>query len=235
MIWGIQRIRFGQPAGGASEVADLAWVDDGERQAGASEGGRDREFEAAGCLEHDQSWSQGTQIADQLLESLAITCDREGLPQQAEMNIKAILRDVDADEARCGGRLFHDPSLRMRARRAALATVRVPLGTGGRGTLLFYGLSDPRGLRAPVHREACRLLQSRQWQDTRGRGDGAEPDGSWQARHEAPHHHRSAWHPARLCSDRRQYPRPRPLCRGSRRRAADPRQAWSAPSPTGEV
>src|SRR3954453_6489299 len=84
------------------------------------------------------------------------------------MNIKAILRDVDADEARCGGRLFHDPSLRMRARRAALATVRVPLGTGGRGTLLFYGLSDPRGLRAPVHREACRLLQSRQWQDTRG-------------------------------------------------------------------
>ena len=55
---GIQRIRFGQPAGGTSEVADLAWVDDGEWQARASESGRDGEFEAAGCLEHDQSWSQ---------------------------------------------------------------------------------------------------------------------------------------------------------------------------------
>src|SRR5215217_8884919 len=165
---GIQRIRLGQPAGGTSEVADLAWVDDGERQAGAGESGRDGELEAAGRLEHDQSRGQATQIADQLLETLAITCDREGLPRWAEMNIKAILRDFNADEARRGGRLFHDPSLRMRARLAALATVRVPYGTGGQGTLLFLGLTHPGGLRAPVHREAYRLLRNRQWQDTRG-------------------------------------------------------------------
>ena len=68
------------------------------------------------------------------------------------MNIETILRDIDADEARRSGEAFHDPSLRMRARLAAQATVRVPYGTGGRGTLLFLGLTHPGGLRAPVHR-----------------------------------------------------------------------------------
>jgi hypothetical protein len=68
------------------------------------------------------------------------------------VNIEAILRYINADKARQLGRLFHDPSLPMRARSTALATVRVPTGTGGRGTLLFHGLKDPGGLRAPVHR-----------------------------------------------------------------------------------
>ena len=62
----------------------------------------------------------------------------------------------------------NDPSLRMRARLAAQATVRVPSGTGGRGTSLLLGLNHPRGLRPPVHRYACRRLRGRQWQDTRG-------------------------------------------------------------------
>ena len=56
----------------------------------------------------------------------------------------------------------------MRARLAAQATVRVPSGTGGRGTSLLLGLNHPRGLRSPVHRYACRRLRGRQWQDTRG-------------------------------------------------------------------
>ena len=63
--------------------------------------------------------------------------------------LDAILRDIDADES---WETFHDPSLRMRARRAAQATVRVPDGTSGRGTLLLLGLTHPGGLRAPVHR-----------------------------------------------------------------------------------
>src|ERR1700761_6119321 len=65
------------------------------------------------------------------------------------MNIKTILRDIDADEAWQNGRLFHDPSLRMRARLAAQATVRVPGGTGGRGAMLFHGLDRPGGCGLP--------------------------------------------------------------------------------------
>ena len=41
------------------------------------------------------------------------------------MNIETILRDIGADKARCSGETFHDPSLRMLARLAAQATVRV--------------------------------------------------------------------------------------------------------------
>jgi hypothetical protein len=51
------------------------------------------------------------------------------------------------------GRPFHDPPLRMRGRElslsAALATVRVPSGTGGRGALLFHGLNRPGGCGLP--------------------------------------------------------------------------------------
>ena len=68
------------------------------------------------------------------------------------MNIETVLRHIDPNEARRSGVAFHDPSLRMRARLAAQATVRVLYGTGGRGTLLFLGLTDPGGLRAPIHR-----------------------------------------------------------------------------------
>ena len=107
---GIQRIGLGQPAGGAGKVADLARVDDGQRQARAGESGRNREFEAAGCLEHNQRRGQDPQIADQLLETLVIVCEREGLPRRTYMNIKTILGDIDADEVRHGGRLFHHPS-----------------------------------------------------------------------------------------------------------------------------
>jgi hypothetical protein len=72
------------------------------------------------------------------------------------MNIETILRDIDTNKARRSGRLFHDPSLRMRARHAAQATVRVPGGTGGQGAMLFEGLDRPGGLRAPVYREPLR-------------------------------------------------------------------------------
>src|ERR1700748_906139 len=82
------------------------------------------------------------------------------------MNIETILRHIGPNEARRSRVAFHDPSLRMRARLAAQATVRVPCGTDGRGTSLFLGLSHPRGLPAPVHRYDCRLLRVRQWQDT---------------------------------------------------------------------
>jgi hypothetical protein len=85
-------------------------------------------------------------------DKVAIAHDGETLARWANMNIETILRDIDANETRRLVRLFHDPSLRMRARLAAQATVRVLYGTGGRGALLFLGLTDPGGLRAPIHR-----------------------------------------------------------------------------------
>src|SRR6188508_1417643 len=92
------------------------------------------------------------------------------------MYIEAILRDIDADEARLLGSVFHDPSLQMRARLAAQATVRVPDGTAGWGAWLWNGLVHPRQTRAPIQRQPPSQLTRRQRQDTRSekRGDGAQ-------------------------------------------------------------
>src|SRR6187551_1759209 len=83
------------------------------------------------------------------------------------MYIEAILRDIDADEARLLGSVFHDPSLQMRARLAAQATVRVPDGTAGWGAWLWNGLVHPRQTRAPIQRQPPSQLTRRQRQDTR--------------------------------------------------------------------
>src|SRR6188768_3698142 len=85
------------------------------------------------------------------------------------MYIEAILRDIDADEARLLGSVFHDPSLQMRARLAAQATVRVPDGTAGWGAWLWNGLVHPRQTRAPIQRQPPSQLTRRQRQDTRPR------------------------------------------------------------------
>src|SRR5262249_2764200 len=74
--------------------------------------------------------------------ALAITLNGEALTGGANMNIQAILGDIDTDE--------HGlwlPSLRMRARGSAPATVRDDKIDGG-GTLLRDGLACPRSLRA---------------------------------------------------------------------------------------
>src|SRR6187549_1930762 len=83
------------------------------------------------------------------------------------MYIEAILRDIDADEARLLGSVFHDPSLQLRARLAAQATVRVPDGTAGWGAWLWNGLVHPRQTRAPIQRQPPSQLTRRQRQDTR--------------------------------------------------------------------
>jgi len=59
------------------------------------------------------------------------------------MHIQPILRHVDTNE------VLHIPSLRMRARLAAPATVRAE-GTDGWGTVLRNGLIDPRRRGAPI-------------------------------------------------------------------------------------
>ena len=88
-------------------------------------------------LKHDQRRGQLTQLTGQLFQTLAITLGGEGPTGWDDVNTEPILRDIDADKARGGREAFHNPSLRMRARLAVLAIVRVPYGTDGRGTSLF--------------------------------------------------------------------------------------------------
>ena len=80
------------------------------------------------------------------------------------MNIETVLRHIDPNEVRRSGVAFHDPSLRMQARLAAQATVRVLYGTGGRGTCFFSGSLTLGGCGLP----STDNLHSRQWQDTSG-------------------------------------------------------------------
>ena len=148
---GTERIGLGQPADGARKVAELAGIDEGQRQAGTGECRRHRHLEAAGCFQHDQFGRQAAQFPDEAVEGFAIVRYGEGLVRRQDMHIKTVLRDVDTDKVRHRRRLFHDPSLRMRARFAALAIVRVPDGSGGRRAELNRGLLHPRETQAPVH------------------------------------------------------------------------------------
>ncbi len=162
----VEAIRLGQAAGGASEVADLAWVDHDQRQAGAGDRGSDSEFEAAGGLDNDKGWWFGPQPRQELVETWTITRDGEGVARWAEMHIEAVLGNVDADKAvRRSRKLVHDPSLQMRARSrsaAAQATVRVPGWDDGRRPQLRDGLIHPRRSRAAVRRQPRRLTTGRQ-------------------------------------------------------------------------
>src|SRR4029077_3696048 len=72
-----------------------------------------------------------------------------------DMHIHPILGHVNANE------VLHIPSLRMRARLAAPATVRADR-TGGWGAVLRNGLVDPRSLWAPIrHRDTFFTAASR--------------------------------------------------------------------------
>ena len=137
---GVEAVGLGEPPGGAGEVADLARVDDGERQAGAGQRRGDGDFETAGGLQHHEGGRQGPQLRGQAVEAGAVARNGERLARRAEMHVEAVLRHVDAGEDRHLRRLIHDPSLRMRARglaaAAAQATVRVPGQGSRRGPLL---------------------------------------------------------------------------------------------------
>src|SRR5690606_19207139 len=77
------------------------------------------------------------------------------------------LGDINADKTH-----FHDPSLHMRARHAALATVRVSRKIGGRGAWLGYALLCARVQRALDRRSAPQLNANAQNTDTRVQSDG---------------------------------------------------------------
>src|SRR5690606_25714640 len=116
---GVDRVGFGEPADGAGEVADLARVDDRERQAGGGQAVRDHGLEAAGGFEHHELDGVRAQACDEDRDAFAVPRDGEGLPARPQVNVQLILGDIDTGEHR-----IPLPYLQMRARNAALATVR---------------------------------------------------------------------------------------------------------------
>src|SRR5688572_25093866 len=99
-------------------------------------------FIAACCFHHDQRRGERPQPLDEARQSFAVALDGEAFAAGTQMYVKPILRHIDTDK------VLHVPSLHMRARPAALATVRAT-GTGGWGTVLRSGLIDLGGLGLP--------------------------------------------------------------------------------------
>ena len=148
---GVERVGFGEPPSGTGEIPD--------RRGLTTAIGRWALARAAATVTRTRRWPQARSGRGPIGAAHGPTaqgrCCRAGL-RSIDLTAAREHRDDPSrhrcDEARRSGEAFYDPSLRMRARLAAQATVRVPYGTGGRGTLLFLGFTHPGGLRAPVHR-----------------------------------------------------------------------------------
>src|SRR6185295_18903199 len=97
----------------------------------------------------------------QFLDALVIARDDEALTSGPNMNVQAILRYVDTNEHG-----FWLPSLRMRARGSAQATVRDHKIDGG-GAELRDGLASPRSTRALRRHRAAKLTTTAPFLDTR--------------------------------------------------------------------
>jgi hypothetical protein len=82
--------------------ADLARVDHGQRQPGGGEGGGDRDLEAAGGLQHDERRGELGEAGREALQARAIARHGEGLVRRQDVDVEAVLRDIDADEGRRG-------------------------------------------------------------------------------------------------------------------------------------
>jgi len=106
-----------------------------------------RQFRSRGGFQHDQGGSEPAQALHQRRQSFTVPREGKAFTLWPDMHIQPILGHVNANE------VLHIPSLRMRARLAAPATVRAE-GTDGWGTVLRNGLIGPRSLGAPIrHRD----------------------------------------------------------------------------------
>ena len=134
-------------ARGEHPVPDGDGDQDAVRRAGLTpRGGNDRLI-AAGRFHHDQLGSQRAQSLDQPGHAFAVARDGEGLTARPQMHVEPILRHVNPNK------MLHVPSLRMRARLAAPATVRAERSCGW--AMLRNGLISPRRPGAPIrHRDA---------------------------------------------------------------------------------
>jgi hypothetical protein len=103
---GVEAVGLGGPAHGASEAADIAWVDQGHGQALLEEGLDEAAFIAAGGLDGDAGRIQGSKTPAQRRAGLWIVVDAEALRLSGErgaeaqdVDVEVSLGDVDADEA----------------------------------------------------------------------------------------------------------------------------------------
>src|SRR3954453_22393503 len=117
----VEAVGLRQPAGGAREGANLARIDDRDRQAGRGQGRREADLQPAGGLEHDERRRGGGQALDEPPHALVVVGGGEALAGGARVDVEPPLGDVDADE---GGSLVHDP-VSLDAGFSALVTVRV--------------------------------------------------------------------------------------------------------------
>jgi hypothetical protein len=136
-------ISLRQPPRGTGEVADLPWIHHGNWQVPRSKSRSERSFVAAGRLEHDQGGRKPGETREEPGHSTLAVGKGEDLARWKNVDAEPVLGDIDADEDRCCGGMFHGPSLRIRARRAAAAQATVrDLGNGsGRSAMLRYGLA----------------------------------------------------------------------------------------------
>ena len=115
---GVEPVGLGQLAGGTGDLVDLAGIDHRQRQVrGGDRAGHDRLI-AARRFHHDPLRDQRLQSRDEPGHAFAVARDGEGLAARPQMHVEPILRHVDPNK------MLHVPSLRMRARLAAPATVR---------------------------------------------------------------------------------------------------------------
>jgi hypothetical protein len=96
--FGVQAIGLGEPPGGAGEVADLARVDDHQRQAGGAERRGDGRLKAPGGLKHDQPRGKRGEAVGQRREAGGVAVESKRLPSRAHVHVEPALGDVDADE-----------------------------------------------------------------------------------------------------------------------------------------
>ena len=161
---GVETIGLGELSGRAREVADLTRIDHRQGQMRGGKGACDHRLVSARRLERDQDGMKRAQALDETLETLVVARDGEGLAAWPDANVQPILRHIDSNKH------IHLPSLHMRARDAAPATVR-DVRMDGWGAMLANGLVNPRSQRAPIRRrDSLPTAQTRRSGDTRSTG-----------------------------------------------------------------
>jgi uncharacterized membrane protein len=97
---GIDAIGFGEPAQAGGEGAHAAWIDHAAGQAGRRQGVGHRAFQTAAGFEDDPLGAGRLRATDQLGQFGRVGAHREALLAWSEVDIEAILGDIDADPAR---------------------------------------------------------------------------------------------------------------------------------------
>jgi hypothetical protein len=127
-----------------------AWIDHRQGQMRRGDRARDHRLVSARRLERDQDGGKRAQALDEARQPFIVARDGEDLPARPDANVQPIFRHIDSNEH------IRLPSLHMRARDAAPATVR-DVRMDGWGAMLRNGLLNPRSARAPIRRRDSQL------------------------------------------------------------------------------